>query len=56
MKIMPRARSTPRQPKTSRRGFALPRVPLPRQTGGQHEDKTLRPFRKRKHRKDAGEE
>jgi hypothetical protein len=29
----------------------LPRVPLPRQTGGRHEDKTKRPFRKLKHRK-----
>jgi hypothetical protein len=29
----------------------LPRVPLPRQTGGPHEDKTKRPFRRRKHKK-----
>jgi hypothetical protein len=30
---------------------AKPRVPLPRQTGGAHEDKTRRPWRERKHRK-----
>ncbi|HTI36291.1 MAG TPA: hypothetical protein VL484_01925 [Vicinamibacterales bacterium] len=53
---MPRARGTPRQPKQSRRGFSLPRVPLPRQIGGQHEDKTRRPFRKQKHRKTGDEE
>ena len=29
----------------------LPRAPLPRQTGGVHEDKSRRPFRKEKHRK-----
>jgi hypothetical protein len=29
----------------------LPRVPLPRQTGGRHEDKTRRPWRDRKHKK-----
>jgi hypothetical protein len=29
----------------------LPRVPLPRQKGGQHEDKTRRPWRERKHKK-----
>ena len=29
----------------------LPRAPLPKQTGGAHEDKTKRPFRKEKHRK-----
>jgi hypothetical protein len=28
----------------------LPRVPLPRQTGGVHEDKTRRPWRERKHK------
>jgi len=28
----------------------LPRAPLPRQTGGVHEDKRKRPFRKRKHK------
>jgi hypothetical protein len=30
---------------------SLPRAPLPRQTGGLHEDKTKRPFRQRKHKK-----
>jgi len=30
---------------------ALPRVPLPRQVGGAHEDKSKRPDRKRKHKK-----
>jgi hypothetical protein len=30
---------------------AKPRVPLPRQTGGVHEDKTKRPWRERKHKK-----
>jgi len=30
---------------------ALPRAPLPKQTGGAHEDKSKRPFRKEKHRK-----
>ncbi len=34
----------------------VPRAPLPRQTGGVHEDKTKRPFRKRKHKKDPREE
>jgi hypothetical protein len=29
----------------------LPRVPLPRQKGSQHEDKTRRPWRERKHKK-----
>lgn len=36
----------------------LPRAPLPRQTGGVHEDKSKRPFRKQKHKKrefDAGD-
>jgi hypothetical protein len=27
------------------------RVPLPRQTGGPHEDKTKRPARRRKHKR-----
>jgi len=30
---------------------AKPRAPLPRQTGGIHEDKTRRPWRRRKHKK-----
>jgi hypothetical protein len=29
----------------------LPRAPLPKQTGGAHEDKSKRPFRKSKHKK-----
>jgi hypothetical protein len=29
----------------------LPRAPLPTQTGGAHEDKSKRPFRKDKHKK-----
>ncbi len=29
----------------------LPRAPLPKQTGGAHEDKSKRPFRKVKHKK-----
>jgi hypothetical protein len=30
---------------------ALPRAPLPKQTGGVHEDKTKRPWRRQKYRK-----
>jgi len=30
---------------------AKPRVPLPRQTGGAHEDKNKRPWREWKHKK-----
>jgi hypothetical protein len=37
-----------------RRVPALPRAPLPRQTGGRHEDKTRRPLRKQKHRRTPG--
>ena len=33
-----------------------PRAPLPRQTGGVHEDKSKRPFRKQKHRKPPADE
>ena len=33
-----------------KRALNLPRAPLPRQTGGRHEDKTKRPLRKRKYR------
>ena len=34
-----------------------PRVPLPRQQGGAHEDKTKRPHRERKHKKrDMGDD
>jgi hypothetical protein len=32
------------------KGPARPRVPLPRQTGGAHEVKTKRPWRRRKHK------
>jgi hypothetical protein len=31
-------------------------VPLPRQTGGVHEDKTKRPWRERKHKKKSVDE
>jgi hypothetical protein len=34
----------------------LPRAPLPKQTGGAHEDKSKRPFRKDKHKKRWQEE
>lgn len=34
----------------------LPRAPLPRQTGGVHEDRLKRPFRKQKHRKPPSDE
>jgi hypothetical protein len=40
-------RSSPKRLKRPSR----PRVPLPRQTGGVHEDKTKRPWRRRKHKK-----
>ena len=40
---MPLRRATPKPRR--------PRVPLPRQTGGRHEDKTRRPWRERKHKK-----
>ena len=43
---MPARRKKARPPRTPKL-----RVPLPRQTGGRHEDKTRRPFRQRKHRK-----
>ncbi len=36
--------------KPAKRTPKLPRAPLPRQTGGRHEDKTKRPLRKQKHR------
>jgi hypothetical protein len=29
---------------------ALPRAPLPKKTGGAHEDKSKRPWRQRKHK------
>ena len=34
----------------------LPRAPLPKQTGGAHEDKSKRLFRKEKHKKRPIEE
>ncbi|HET9360348.1 MAG TPA: hypothetical protein VFO58_11395 [Vicinamibacterales bacterium] len=34
----------------AKRRPSRPRVPLPRQTGGIHEDKTKRPWRRRKHK------
>jgi len=39
-----RTNRTPKKP-------ALPRAPLPRKPGGPHEDRTKRPWRRRKHRK-----
>jgi hypothetical protein len=36
--------------KASRPPTSRPRVPLPRQTGGAHEDKTKRLWRRRKHK------
>ena len=42
--------------RTKRMRPAKPRVPLPRQTGGVHEDKSKRPFRQRKHKKENLEE
>jgi hypothetical protein len=41
---MARAKKTAGKPK-------LPRAPLPKQTGGAHEDKSKRVFRKEKHKK-----
>lgn len=41
---------SPRKPKVKGKP-KLPRAPLPKQTGGVHEDKTKRPFRKEKHKK-----
>jgi hypothetical protein len=37
--------------KSKARKPKLPRAPLPKQTGGAHEDKSKRPFRKDKHKK-----
>jgi hypothetical protein len=45
----------PVRKKTTKRA-GRPRVPLPRQTGGVHEDKSKRPFRRRKHKKGPLEE
>ncbi len=41
--MAPRTRKKTGKPK-------LPRAPLPKQTGGVHEDKSKRPFRKEKHK------
>jgi len=38
------------RPRSSSKRTPLPRAPLPRQTGGAHEDKTRRPWRERKHK------
>jgi hypothetical protein len=38
-----------RRKKTMKKA-ARPRAPLPRQTGGAHEDKSKRPWRRRKHK------
>ena len=48
-KPLPANRKKPRRP-------ARPRVPLPRQTGGVHEDRRKRPHRRRKHKKIADDE
>lgn len=45
-------RARPKKPKA----LALPRAPLPKQTGGVHEDKTKRPWRRRKHKTKVAEE
>jgi hypothetical protein len=45
----------PRRKSTKSKQPAKPRVPLPRQTGGVHEDKTKRPWRRRKHKGADGE-
>ncbi|HEY6508017.1 MAG TPA: hypothetical protein VIY56_08375 [Vicinamibacterales bacterium] len=36
--------------KTTKLSRRLPRAPLPKKTGGAHEDKTRRPWRERKHK------
>ena len=46
-----RPRRSARKSKRSPAG-TLPRAPLPRQTGGVHEDKRKRPWRERKHKGD----
>jgi len=38
-------------PPRAKKSKPKPRVPLPKQTGGVHEDKTKRPWRRRKHKK-----
>ena len=41
---------TVRKKAAGKRALRLPRAPLPRQTGGRHDDKTKRPLRKQKYR------
>jgi hypothetical protein len=36
--------------RATKKKLSKPRVPLPRQTGGAHEDKSTRPWRRRKHK------
>jgi hypothetical protein len=43
--------SMPSKPAGRPKKPRLPRAPLPRKTGGAHEDKKRRPFRKQKYRK-----
>ena len=47
----PRTTRPQMPPRTKTTRPAKPRVPLPRQTGGVHEDKSKRPWRERKHKK-----
>jgi hypothetical protein len=49
-------RDTVPAPRKRTKRPARPRVPLPRQTGGVHEDKTKRPWRRRKHKAKAPED
>ena len=42
--------------RAGRKKPALPRAPLPKQTGGAHEDKSKRLFRKEKHKKKWAED
>lgn len=48
---MPARSTRPVAKRSATKKPALPRAPLPRQTGGLHEDKTKRPVRKQKHRR-----
>jgi hypothetical protein len=50
------SQQAPRRKPAAPRPKKLPRVPLPRQTGGAHEDKTRRPWRERKHKGRADDE
>ncbi len=42
---------SPASKKAPKRKPRLPRAPLPKQTGGAHQDKSKQPFRKDKHKK-----